>query len=45
MKEQTVENMMRKRPIYEPPRFMKVHQAAEILMEITCSKEEGSKFD
>nr|CAG4634978.1 EOG090X0AVB [Alona affinis] len=33
VKEQTVENMMRKRPIYEPPRFMTVGQAAEQLME------------
>nr|CAG4643409.1 EOG090X0AVB [Ilyocryptus agilis] len=33
VKEQTIENMMKKRPIYEPPRFMTAHQAAQQLME------------
>nr|CAG4641931.1 EOG090X0AVB [Eurycercus lamellatus] len=34
VKEQTVENMMKKKPVYEPPRFMSVCQAAEQLLEI-----------
>ncbi len=42
VKEQTVENMMKKKPIYEPPRFMTNQQAAEQLMEIIKSKENTS---
>ena len=34
VKEQTVENMMRGRKVYEPPRFMTTQQAAEQLMAI-----------
>ena len=37
VKEQTVENMMKKRPIYEPPRFMTVQQAAEQLLQVVNS--------
>lgn len=43
MKEQTIENMMKKRPIYEPPRYMTNQQAAEQLMEIVRSKSEMSE--
>nr|CAG4646474.1 EOG090X0AVB [Macrothrix elegans] len=38
VKEQTIENMMKKRPIYEPPRFMTNQQAANQLMEILESR-------
>jgi len=38
MKEQTVENMMRNRKIFEPPRFMTVAQAATQLLEIISNK-------
>ncbi|XP_023235534.1 diphthine methyl ester synthase-like [Centruroides sculpturatus] len=34
MKEQSIENLMRGKKIYEPPRFMTVNQAAEQLLEI-----------
>ncbi|XP_014899248.1 diphthine methyl ester synthase [Poecilia latipinna] len=34
MKEQSIENMMRGKKIYEPPRFMTVSQAAEQLIQI-----------
>lgn len=40
-KEQTIENMMRGRKIYEPPRFMTVAQALEQLMEIEKERQEG----
>ncbi len=39
--ERTVENMMRNRKIFEPPRFMSVKQAAEQLLKIKESKEDG----
>ena len=45
VKEQTVENMMKNKPIYEPPRFMTNQQAAEQLMEIVKSKENSSKIN
>lgn len=34
VKEQTVENMMKGRKIYEPPRFMTTQQAANQLMQV-----------
>ncbi|CAL1546584.1 unnamed protein product [Lymnaea stagnalis] len=34
MKEQTIENLMKGRPIYEPPRFLSAAQAAQQLLEI-----------
>ncbi|XP_076028044.1 LOW QUALITY PROTEIN: diphthine methyl ester synthase [Genypterus blacodes] len=34
MKEQTIENLMRGKKIYEPPRFMSVSQAADQLLQI-----------
>ncbi|EGG18795.1 diphthamide biosynthesis protein 5 [Cavenderia fasciculata] len=34
VKEQTIENMLRGRKVYEPPRFMTVNQCAEQLLEI-----------
>uniref|UniRef100_UPI00358F30A6 diphthine methyl ester synthase isoform X2 n=1 Tax=Myxine glutinosa TaxID=7769 RepID=UPI00358F30A6 len=40
MKEQTVENMMRGRRIFEPPRFMSVRQAAEQLLDIVQRRRE-----
>ena len=39
--ERTVENMMRNRKIYEPPRFMSVKQATEQLLKIAESKEKA----
>jgi len=39
VKEQTVENMMKGNKIFEPPRYMRTHQAAEQLLEIIGSKE------
>jgi len=41
VKEQTVENLMRGRKVYEPPRFMTVGQALEQLMEIEEEKGQG----
>ncbi|KAK7488488.1 hypothetical protein BaRGS_00020273 [Batillaria attramentaria] len=43
MKEQSLENLMRGRKIYEPPRFMTVQQAAEQLLEIVEKKNKQSK--
>nr|CAG4651217.1 EOG090X0AVB [Simocephalus serrulatus] len=39
VKEQSIENMMKKKPVYEPPRYMSNQQAAEQLMEIVESNE------
>ena len=45
MKEQSVENLMKGRKIYEPPRFMTVDQAAEqLLTVIERRKEAGQPF-
>ena len=44
VKEQTVENMMRGRKIYEPPRFMTTQQAAEQLMSI-ARRRQSAKTD
>jgi diphthine synthase len=41
MKEQTVENLIRGRKVYEPPRFMSVNQAASQLMQIIVKKKEA----
>ncbi|KAK2178611.1 hypothetical protein NP493_538g06002 [Ridgeia piscesae] len=43
VKEQTIENMMRGRPIYEPPRFMTVSQAASQLLEIVEDQKDSDK--
>nr|CAG4647289.1 EOG090X0AVB [Megafenestra aurita] len=43
VKEQTIENMMKKRPVYEPPRYMTNQQAAEQLIE-TIKSHEGTKL-
>ncbi|XP_048832749.1 diphthine methyl ester synthase [Brienomyrus brachyistius] len=40
VKEQTMENLMRGRKIYEPPRYMSVNQAAEQLLEIVQNRRE-----
>uniref|UniRef100_S4RUU7 Diphthamide biosynthesis 5 n=1 Tax=Petromyzon marinus TaxID=7757 RepID=S4RUU7_PETMA len=40
VKEQSVENMMRGRRVFEPPRFMTVSQAAEQLLEIVHNRRE-----
>ncbi|KAL6469415.1 hypothetical protein MHYP_G00229390 [Metynnis hypsauchen] len=40
VKEQSMENLMRGRKIYEPPRFMTVAQAAEQLLEIVQNRRE-----
>ncbi|XP_055020798.1 diphthine methyl ester synthase [Boleophthalmus pectinirostris] len=45
VKEQTIENMMRGRKIYEPPRFMSVSQAVEQLLQIIQRRrEEGEEL-
>lgn len=41
VKEQTVENMMRGRKVYEPPRFMTVAQALDQLMEVERDRKQG----
>jgi len=41
VKEQSVENLMRGRKVYEPPRFMTVAQALEQLMEIEEERHDG----
>jgi len=40
VKEQTVENLMRGRKVFEPPRFMSVNQAASQLMQIIDKRKE-----
>ncbi|KAJ1643378.1 diphthine synthase [Coemansia asiatica] len=42
VREQSIENMMRNRPIYEPPRFMTVNQAVEQLLEVEEKRKEGA---
>ncbi|EFX67483.1 hypothetical protein DAPPUDRAFT_331033 [Daphnia pulex] len=44
VKEQTIENMMKNRPIFEPPRFMSNQQAAEQLIQVVNSKDNASKL-
>ncbi|XP_049895816.1 diphthine methyl ester synthase-like [Epinephelus moara] len=46
VKEQSVENMMRGKKIYEPPRFMTVSQAADQLIQIIQRRreEEGEEL-
>merc|ERR1712064_149747 len=41
VKEQSIENLMRGRKIYEPPRFMTVEQALSQLIQIEEEKHEG----
>ncbi|EGC32872.1 hypothetical protein DICPUDRAFT_37635 [Dictyostelium purpureum] len=41
VKEQSIENMLRGRKIYEPPRFMTVNQCIEQLLEIEDIRKEG----
>ena len=41
VKEQTIENMMRGRAIYEPPRYMTVTEAANQLMEVVENSTDG----
>merc|ERR1712039_806602 len=41
VKEQTIENLMRGRKVYEPPRFMTVAQALEQCMEVEKDRKEG----
>ncbi|KAJ2597101.1 diphthine synthase [Coemansia sp. RSA 1721] len=40
VREQSIENMMRNRPIYEPPRYMTVNQAVEQLLEVEEKRQE-----
>ncbi|GAM21771.1 hypothetical protein SAMD00019534_049460 [Acytostelium subglobosum LB1] len=42
VKEQTMENLLRGRPIYEPPRFMTVNQCVQQLLEIEELRGEGA---
>ena len=41
VKEQTIENLMRGRKIYEPPRYMSVAQAVSQLLEVEQKRGEG----
>jgi diphthine synthase len=41
VKEQSIENLMRGRKIFEPPRFMTVNQALEQLQQIEDEKQQG----
>ncbi|XP_028668256.1 diphthine methyl ester synthase [Erpetoichthys calabaricus] len=43
VKEQTLENLMKGRKVYEPPRYMSVCQAAEQLLEIVRHKREQNE--
>ena len=43
VKERTVENMMRGKNIFEPPRFMSTQQAAEQLLEIVKKRRNSEK--
>ncbi|MBN3307315.1 diphthine methyl ester synthase [Amia ocellicauda] len=43
VKEQSLENLMKGRKIYEPPRYMSVKQAAQQLLEIVLNRREQSK--
>lgn len=43
MKEQTIENLMKGRPIYEPPRFLSAAQAAQQLLEIIENRRDEKK--
>jgi len=45
VKEQTIENLMRGNKIFEPPRYMRTHQAASQLLEIIKSRTEKSEGD
>ncbi|KAJ2363323.1 diphthine synthase [Coemansia sp. RSA 2607] len=40
VREQSIENMMRNRPIYEPPRYMSVNLAVEQLLEVEENRKE-----
>ncbi|KAJ2783742.1 diphthine synthase [Coemansia interrupta] len=40
VREQSIENMMRNRPIYEPPRYMSVNLAIEQLLEVEENRKE-----
>ncbi len=42
VKEQTVENMMRQRPVYEPPRYMRVGRCVRQMLEIEEERGEGA---
>ncbi|KAL6071821.1 diphthine synthase [Balamuthia mandrillaris] len=42
VKEQSDENMLRGRKIYEPPRFMSVHQCIEQLLEVEQKRQENA---
>ncbi|KAJ2980705.1 hypothetical protein NQ176_g2475 [Zarea fungicola] len=41
VKEQSLENMMRGRPIFEPPRYMTVGQCAQQMIEVEEERKEG----
>ncbi|XP_005090107.1 diphthine methyl ester synthase [Aplysia californica] len=45
MKEQTIENLMKGRPIYEPPRFLSASQAAQQLLDIVERRDKDQKTD
>ncbi|GFO10836.1 diphthine methyl ester synthase-like [Plakobranchus ocellatus] len=43
MKEQTIENLMKGRPIYEPPRFLSASQACQQLLDIVNRRDDDKK--
>ncbi|GFS25495.1 diphthine methyl ester synthase-like [Elysia marginata] len=45
MKEQTIENLMKGRPIYEPPRFLSASQACKQLLEIVQQRDKDKTTD
>ncbi|RUS74469.1 hypothetical protein EGW08_017768 [Elysia chlorotica] len=45
MKEQTIENLMKGRPIYEPPRFLSASQACQQLLEIVKRRDADKVTD
>ncbi|KAJ2158025.1 diphthine synthase [Coemansia sp. RSA 552] len=42
VREQSIENLMRGRPIYEPPRYMPASLAAQQLLEVEAKRAEGA---
>lgn len=42
VKEQSIENMLRRRKIYEPPRYMSIRQCIEQLLEVEDKLEKGA---
>lgn len=45
MKEQSTENLVKNRKVYEPPRFMRTDEAAKQLLAIMSGRSEGAGDD